>query len=89
MKKPLAGALVAYLLGGMLFAANNMPQQMWTCLDDTAPHGTMTYGDPADLPRDDCQATVTLEDRAGWFAFATCAWLPLVVAKGISNATEP
>jgi hypothetical protein len=89
MKKFLVGALVAYLLGGILFAANNMLPQMWTCPDDTAPHGYMTYGDPADLPRDDCQPTVTLSERVEWFAFAVSAWLPLIVGKGISNATEP
>jgi hypothetical protein len=89
VKKFLVGALVAYLLGGMLFAASAMPQQMWACPDDKAPHGYVTYGGLAGPPRDDCRATVTVEERARWFAFAVPTWLPLIVGKGLSNSTEP
>ena len=89
VKRFLVGGLVSYLLAGALFAVNAMPQQTWACPDRTAPHGYVTYGGVAGPPRDDCQPTVTLGERAQWFAFASTAWLPLIVAKGSSNMTEP
>ena len=80
---------MSYLLGGALFALNTMPEQTWACPDAGAPHGYVTYGGSAGPRQDDCRPTVTLDERAQWFALATTGWLPLVVAKGLSNMTQP
>jgi hypothetical protein len=89
VKRVLLGGVLAYLLIGLVFAARAMPQQSWTCPDESAPHGYVTYGGPVGPPRNDCRSNVMVTDRVGWFALAVPAWLPLVMGKGFSNTTEP
>jgi hypothetical protein len=89
MKRVMIGCLIAYLALGAIFAWNYTPQQMWTCPDPRAPHGTITYGDPQEPLPGGCRPTETVGDRAAWFAFAVPSWLPLVILKGLSNMSEP
>lgn len=88
MKKALLVGLLMYLALGAVFGASTMPDQMWVCLDPQSPSGEVTYGGLSEPPRDNCRATVTTGERLRWVAFATPVWLPLVVAKGLSNAAE-
>ncbi|NYG56439.1 hypothetical protein [Nocardioides perillae] len=78
-------ALAMYLLLGMAFAMATLPDQMYYCPDPSSPSGEVGYGGLDAPPRPDCHATVTNGDRAQWIAFATPTWLPLIVAKGLSN----
>jgi hypothetical protein len=87
MRRVVLGCVILYLALGAVFAWNYMPQQMWTCPDPGAPHGTITFGQ--EPRRDDCHPTETIGDRASWFAFAVPSWLPLVVLKGLSNMAGP
>ncbi|MFD2025735.1 hypothetical protein [Promicromonospora aerolata] len=91
MKKRIRVALVTvgiYVAIGLVFSIEAQPQQMWTCRDPSAPHGITTYGDASDVPSDDCLPTVSTAERLEITAFATAAWLPLVVLKGLSNASR-
>ena len=87
MRRLLLSGLGFYLLAGALFAVNTMPQQTWACPDENAPHGYVMYGGADAPPHGDCRPTVTMGDRVEWIAFASTTWLPLIVAKGVSNAT--
>ena len=89
LNRVLIGCLIAYLSAGALFAAATMPQQLWTCPDPDAPHGHITFGNPPDPPRDDCEPTVTVGERVSHFLFAVPAWLPVLTAKGLSNVAQP
>ena len=84
MRRLFVGGLVFYFLAGALFAVSTMPQQTWVCPRANAPHGYVTYGGVDAPPRRDCRPTVTHGERVEWFAFASTAWLPLIVAKGVS-----
>lgn len=82
------GALVGYLLLGLGIATSMLPEQMWVCPDASAPHGEVTYGDRAAATHPDCRPTVTGTEQAGVLAWGTVVWLPLLVAKGLSNVSE-
>lgn len=88
MKRIVLGGVLAYLLAGLVFAVQAMPEQTWRCPDKRAPHGYVTHSSPVGLSRGDCRATVTATDRLAWFALAVPAWLPLLAAKGYSNGVE-
>ncbi|GAB2488744.1 hypothetical protein GCM10027063_32730 [Promicromonospora xylanilytica] len=77
-----------YLAIGVVFSIETQPQQMWTCPDPSAPHGITTYGYASDVPSDDCLPTVGTAERLEWTVFSTAAWLPLIVLKGLSNASR-
>lgn len=76
-------AIGIYLAIGLIFSIATQPQQTWTCPDLSAPHGVMTYGHASDVPSDDCLPNVSTAERLEITAFATAAWLPLVVLKGL------
>lgn len=85
MRKALATVVAGYLAVGILFAVETLPQQTWVCPAPRAPHGTVTIGGRETPPRSGCEASVSFADRAEWTAFATAAWLPLVVGKGLDQ----
>jgi hypothetical protein len=87
MKRVVIGCVIAYLALGGVFAAATMPQQMWTCPDPGAPHGTITFGQ--EPVRDDCGQTVSLGERVTYFLFAVPVWLPVAALKGLSNMAGP
>ena len=84
MKRFLVGALIAYLLAGMLFGAMTMPEQRWACPDPSEPHGYVWHGGEGAPPRSDCRTEVGLVDRAGWLAFATVAGPLLLGGKTLT-----
>jgi hypothetical protein len=88
MKRALVVSLLVYIALGAVFAASTMPDQMWVCPDPQSPSGEVAYGGLSEPPQDNCRPTVTAGEQLRWVAFATPVWLPLVVAKGLSNAAE-
>lgn len=85
MKVSILAVLVLYLVPGLAFAIATQPDQMYACPDASSPSGEMTYGGLDSAPAPDCHPTVTTGERVQWMAFATPAWLPLTVAKGLAN----
>lgn len=82
MRRAILKTLGGYLVMGMVLGLIAQPQQVWFCPDADAPHGG-TWG--SSKRSEACEATVTVQERATFFAIATVAWLPVAVLKGLAE----
>lgn len=77
--------VIAYLILGVLIAAQGRPQQLWACPDASSPSDAALYAQP---PMTGCKPTVSRQEQAKSFATTTVLGPAWLVAKTLNGSND-